>query len=271
MRWIYCAALMFAVPLVASARPSRVLRLSDTEVGQIATSLGYSTILQFDSKPTSVVLGDQDAFKVEYLADSLTIKPLVAGVRTNLFVFTQYERFNFRVEVRAAAQADYVVRIRRKETRDGTLASSLAANFLPSPVSQNNPGERLNFKQVGKSEACNGLRLNVDSFAVPEGKPWTIITFSLGIDPGVRSGALFFEAKDISVLVSGKPTPIETTYVEHLTLLPNGRLTQGSLLLYHTGRVEDLAVQFIPSALKDGDGGCRTLRVPLRTSSKKRK
>lgn len=77
MRWLLAVtvSLFFAVlGATAFAKEPRTLTFSESDVGQVQLAVGYSTILQFDSRPTSAVLGDQDAFKVEYLGNSLTLR-----------------------------------------------------------------------------------------------------------------------------------------------------------------------------------------------------
>lgn len=48
---------------------------------------GFSSILEFDERPTEVVLGDSSAFQVERLNMSVIIRPLVNAASTNLFVY----------------------------------------------------------------------------------------------------------------------------------------------------------------------------------------
>ena len=48
---------------------------------------GFSSILQFDEAPREVVLGDQKAFFVQKLSDSLVIKPLMPNAVSDMFVY----------------------------------------------------------------------------------------------------------------------------------------------------------------------------------------
>lgn len=48
---------------------------------------GYSSILEFDSSPTRVVLGDSQSFQIERLDRSIVIKTLTPYASTNLFVY----------------------------------------------------------------------------------------------------------------------------------------------------------------------------------------
>ena len=61
----------------------------------------------------NVVLGDQTAFRVEFINDSITLKPLRSGAKSNIFIFTDNDRFNLTVKSGSVALVDYVIRIRR--------------------------------------------------------------------------------------------------------------------------------------------------------------
>ncbi len=98
---------------IAFASQVKELKLKPADVGLINTAIGYSTVLQLTQKPQNVVLGDQSAFRIEFINDSITIKPLKFGAKSNIFVFTESDRFNLTVKSGNAALVDYVVRIRR--------------------------------------------------------------------------------------------------------------------------------------------------------------
>ena len=136
----------------------------------IRTSPGFSTILQFDAKPTSVVLGDQDSFKIEYVGNSLTIKPLREGVKTNLFVFTDYDRFNFRL-VSGQSNADYVVKVRRKGVIVPTEQHSKAKS--PTVIAD------LEVNSLRINESSGDVTVAVSSVSHPRSKKAVIIHFSI--------------------------------------------------------------------------------------------
>lgn len=120
MKWlavVITSLLVLVHHTYADQKKARSLALKDGDVGEVRTALGYSTILQFDLDLTSVVVGDQDSFKVEYVGDGLTIKPVVSGVKSNLFVFTDYDRFNFKIIGTSADQADFLVMLSRGRSR----------------------------------------------------------------------------------------------------------------------------------------------------------
>ena len=92
----------------------RSVEISPNTITSIRTAPGYSTVIEFQSKPTQAVLGDQDAFHLEYIGNSITLKPVLPNAKSNLFIYTDYDRFTFFVSTVPAAQADYVVRVEHR-------------------------------------------------------------------------------------------------------------------------------------------------------------
>jgi sulfate adenylyltransferase subunit 1 (EFTu-like GTPase family) len=68
-------------------------------------------------------VGDQAAFKVEYLDEAITIKPLRAGAKSNLYVYTDFRRFNVQLVTGAETSADYVVYL--ENPKEKKVSSSL--------------------------------------------------------------------------------------------------------------------------------------------------
>ena len=100
----------------ASQRVRRVEVHAD-QIVTVRTSLGIATIIQVPDRPNSVVVGDQDAFKVEYLDQAITIKPLSSGAKSNLYVYTDWKRFNVELISGLEASADYVVYLENPKER----------------------------------------------------------------------------------------------------------------------------------------------------------
>jgi hypothetical protein len=98
---------------LVSAAPIREIKVKPNEVATINTAIGYSTVIQFPQKPNNVVLGNLSAFRVEFIKDSITIKPNQSGATSNLFVFTENDRFNFTIRSGPISIVDYVIRIKR--------------------------------------------------------------------------------------------------------------------------------------------------------------
>lgn len=105
---IVFAILMFLLPLSTWARV-RTVEVKKDQIVTVRTALGVATIIQVPDRPNSLVVGDQSAFKVEYLDQAITIKPLHGSARSNLYIYTDYRRFNVQLVSGPESVADYVV------------------------------------------------------------------------------------------------------------------------------------------------------------------
>lgn len=105
---IVFAILMFLLPLSTWARV-RTVEVKKDQIVTVRTALGVATIIQVPDRPNSLVVGDQSAFKVEYLDQAITIKPLHGSARSNLYIYTDYRRFNVQLMSGPESVADYVV------------------------------------------------------------------------------------------------------------------------------------------------------------------
>lgn len=103
--------LAFSLAAMTSEANQRVRRVAvqGDQIVTVKTSLGIATIIQVPDRPNSVVVGDQDSFKVEYLDQAITIKPLSGGAKSNLYIYTDWRRFNVALISGSEAIADYVV------------------------------------------------------------------------------------------------------------------------------------------------------------------
>lgn len=102
-------SLLFAsVPLEASTRVRHV-QVKGDQIVVVRTALGVATIIQVPDKPNSVIVGDQEAFRIEYLDQAVTIKPLHERAKSNLYIYTDWRRFNAQLVTGSEPEADYVV------------------------------------------------------------------------------------------------------------------------------------------------------------------
>jgi hypothetical protein len=77
---------MIPVFLLSALLPSEAALASPAPVPLFVKS-GFSSVLEFDAKPSRVVIGDGGSFQVERLDRSLVIRPTVDEATTNLFVY----------------------------------------------------------------------------------------------------------------------------------------------------------------------------------------
>lgn len=256
MKWmtIILALLAFSVWRTASAKAPRVLMLSESEVATVNTAPGYTTMLQFDSRPTSVIVGDQDAFKVEHAGTGLAIKPLVPHAKTNLFVFTDYDRFNFRLVAGAAADVEYLLKISKKGDRAYPVESA-------APPAQSD-GTRLIQRRIGKKASCGGLTLGVQALAWPESGSTLLIEFRAEAAPTLVDGKeLRFEPGDFDVRQAGRSVPVESLYLNRLGFTREAPVIEGTIVLRQAALSAGTPLQlsFSPDAVKAGRPRCVTV------------
>lgn len=87
----------------------RKIEVKADQIITVRTAVGVATIIQVPDRPTSLVVGDSESFKIEYLDQAITIKPLRSNAKSNLYIYTDWKRFNVQLVTGAEASADYVV------------------------------------------------------------------------------------------------------------------------------------------------------------------
>ncbi len=168
---LFLLATVTAVPNVYAQ--VRALTIDSDQIALVKTSLGIATIIEVPDKPNSVVLGDQSAFKVEYLDKAITIKPLRNNAKTNLYVYTDWRRFNVQLVTGPQQNADYVVYLKNKATKKpkSKFKWMKFSNYL-----KNNP-MRLEVSRVGRIGHARLIQFKVKSSEEIEFRPdWIWIT-----------------------------------------------------------------------------------------------
>lgn len=136
----------------------RKVPFSDDQILTVKTALGIATIIQLPETIQSAIIGDQSAFKIEYLDKAVTIKPLRGSAKTNLYLVADKKRYNIRLHTMNQETADYIVYI----VAPGTESSLSRALWLKS----------------GKSTDLNGLLLTIERVGVTE-SDFVLIDLSL--------------------------------------------------------------------------------------------
>lgn len=192
----------------AGAKGIRSIAVLENDVVTVRVAVGYSTLLQFDSRPTQAIVGDQDSFKVEYVGNSIAIKPLTSGASTNLFVANQYERFNFRITAGRGFEPDYILKVKRK--RDDANSSS----------------GTLLIKEVRREGRQNGMQVKLLTVTSTKNDFAVIYSFEVTALNQKRT----FQPGDFEVVQAGRSLPIENIYMERLSLEKGQRL-QGLMVV----------------------------------------
>lgn len=149
---VILSSILFAGSVDASQRVRRVPVQGD-QIITVRTSIGIATIIQVPDRPNSVVVGDQDAFKVEYLDQAITIKPLVAGAKSNLYIYTDWKRFNVELVSGSESLADYVVylEIPREKPQAALTNKNPSIRWTDFKNTLKNETISLHVKRVGRT------------------------------------------------------------------------------------------------------------------------
>lgn len=136
----------------ASQRVRRVPVQGD-QIVTVRTSIGIATIIQVPDRPNSVVVGDQDAFKVEYLDQAITIKPLSGGAKSNLYIYTDWKRYNVELISGQEAESDYVVYLENPKEKEVTRSNpETGIKWTEFKNTLRNDSLQLNIKRVGRAK-----------------------------------------------------------------------------------------------------------------------
>lgn len=202
---LFVVAILFLCFLLSAESKAGVRHISSKkdQIITVRTALGIATIVQVPDRPTSVVIGDQASFKVEYLDKAITIKPLIAGARTNLYVYTDWQRYNIKLIPTSKVSADYVVYIKPKIVRKKPekINWSNFSNYLK------NEKIKLSVSKIGNTK--NGLYL---------------IDFNLTSKKKEK-----FKPEWIWLTQNGKTIPIHRLFIDELKLRP-GKEVSGLIL-----------------------------------------
>ncbi|MDZ4660417.1 MAG: TrbG/VirB9 family P-type conjugative transfer protein [Pseudomonadota bacterium] len=125
------------------------------QIVTVRTALGIATIIQVPDRPNSVVVGDQDKFKVEYLDQAITIKPLQAGEKSNLYIYTDYQRYNVQLVTGAEASSDFVIYLENIKPK----AKKKAAPLRWTPFVRSVSNDEITFESKRLGRASEGVFL----------------------------------------------------------------------------------------------------------------
>lgn len=178
----------------------RTVEVKKDQIVHVKTALGVATIVQVPDRPNSLVVGDQNAFKVEYLDQAITIKPLHGNARSNLYIYTDYRRFNVQLVTSSEAVADYVVYLESPKEKPKTPKDGWRSykNFLKN--------ESLTFETKRIAKTIDGTLL---------------VEFEVRSSLGEK-----FKPEWIWLTQNGKPKPIHSLALSSQDL-NSGRLIKG--------------------------------------------
>ena len=112
----YFLILLSAVVLcsLGNARKARTVYLTDKKMERVSVAPGRSVILNFPSRPTKVIVGNQGLFAVEYVENDLAIAAVRSPAHSNLFVYLEGRRFGFDLRT-TSGEGDEILLVRDSE------------------------------------------------------------------------------------------------------------------------------------------------------------
>jgi hypothetical protein len=147
---ILLGILVLSTLVFANIRVRRVAVIGD-QIVTVHTAMGIATIIQVPDRPNSVVVGDQDAFKVEYLDQAITIKPLSGRAKSNLYVYTDWKRYNVQLISGVESIADYVVYLENPK-KDLKMAKGSSVIWTSFKNSLKNDNLKLEVNRLGRAK-----------------------------------------------------------------------------------------------------------------------
>ena len=204
------SALALYATALASSRVKKV-EVQKDQIVRVNTAMGIATIIQVPDRPNSVVVGDQDAFKVEYLDLAITIKPIAPHGKSNLYIYTDYRRYNVELATGSEASADYVVYLENPVVKDKT-----------SPVHGRN--STILWKKVSRSFKNESVSLLVDRVGTTRSGT-IIIEFTLTSSKREQINPAWFW-----VTQGGMTRPIQNLFMSDVKISP-GQKIHGSIQL----------------------------------------
>lgn len=210
---------------ISFGAPSKTIALKEGELAPIYVSPRFSTILQFDEHPEPGLIGDQDAFKVEYMRNLVAIKPLVSKGKTNLFIFTKEGQFNFQL-IASIENHDNVVYVKRagSQTPEKLLTTERVVLV-----------DDLITKKLSKAVQRKNAKFTVISLAAPKSKSTLVIKFELERRQPGKDDLFKIAKENISAKQKGVSLLIENIYLENSRPDKTMYLTRGLLLLRSDG------------------------------------
>ena len=215
MKMIMMICLLLAAG-AAEAASVREVTVGEGEMTPIYVSPRFSTLIKFDAHPEPGLIGDQDAFKVEYMRNMVAVKPLVSKGKTNLFIFTKEGQFNFQL-IADRERHDNIVQIRR--------------HYLPVPPPKGSlritPIDDLLTRKIGKSARSGSLTMRVESISAPVSRSTLLVKFEIESKAKAK-----FDRNRISIRQGGKIATLENLFIERTNASGESKeLLKGFLLI----------------------------------------
>lgn len=201
----------------------RRIHISKDQILKVFTSPTVATIIQVPDRPNSVVLGNQPGFQIEYLDTAVTIKPLSNSAKGNLYIYTDYRRYNIELVTTDSARADYIVYLLDKipEAEEGKSRSSPTVKWSNYSNRTTTPSFVMQTTRIGKTSDHKRF-----------------IEFKLSSDRNVDvDPALFW------ITQGGKEKPIHNLYLSSLRITRDTPINGSIALLDQDFKKEEIRIE----------------------------
>lgn len=208
MLQLFFCLLMLHCP--AHAASSRTVYLNDSDMTPIYVEPGFSTLLKFDSHPEPGLVGDQDAFKIEYLKSIVAIKPLIARAQTNLFVFTKEGQFGFKL-ITDRGKHDDVVLVKPSKNR-GPIGPTVNKTVVEI--------DDLMTRKIGKTVQLGLTSVTLESIATPQSRSTIILKIKIQQKLTNSDRPQSWTTDAFSISQGSKDIKIENAFFEQMPKSP---------------------------------------------------
>lgn len=96
---------------LAHAGQVRTLYANDKSMQSVFLAMGRSTVLRFDEKPKSTIVGNKNYLNVEYIGNDIALQPL-GRTSTNMFVHTESQTYGLILKPGTESHYDDLVIVR---------------------------------------------------------------------------------------------------------------------------------------------------------------
>ena len=197
------------LPCTARAERIRTLYTSDQVMQPVYLAMGRSTILRFDEKPKTAVIGNANYFSLEYINNDITIQPQGVVV-TNLFVYTESQTYGLILKVGGqGGQYDDLVQVR---FRPSYLSLPARALKRPVLVSEAALHSRFVMKGVLEFDVTKVIKSVAQGLVILE------IEISNLSKLSIKTGEIA-----LSLTVGGKDHPYQKATIQKDELPPGGK------------------------------------------------
>lgn len=254
IRGIICCLALFTIFAAPDGAPNATPRI-------VATALDHLSVLEYDEPVIQAAIGSP-SFEVERHENKVFIKPLKAGISTNLFVWTASNHYTYELSVGDVTNMDAEIHVatakstqpsqdlaEREKAMDMAMSRALTDIQQVDGSAIKNPKRQIcvRFEQVLRTEKVLYIRYSIENRTRTPYKYSTPALFELKIQqPAINLTALKGKQLESRMIVKNQqpervPVNLRNSTVTQETIAPGGR-KEGLLAIPRIDAVSDPAV-----------------------------